>query len=235
MPTALRIVKPTPTFDVNGFLRSGGTGTTIVAYQPRAIVFSPGDASDSVMYVQEGTVKLSVLSRSGQEAVVAMLETGAFFGENALVGATVRHEAATAMTATTVLIIPKEQTSALLREQSDFSDRFIAHMLARNIRIEEDVVDQLFNACDKRLARALLLLAGYGKRSKAHHVLPPLTQQTLADMIGTTRSRVNFFLREFRKLGYIDDSHGLKVNDSLAAVILRDEPLGVGARPSKAG
>jgi CRP/FNR family transcriptional regulator, cyclic AMP receptor protein len=233
MPTTRRIVKPKPTFDVDGFLRSGGGGTTIVAYQPGEVVFSQGDASDGVMYVQEGTVKLSVLSRSGQEAVVAMLETGAFFGERALVGNTVRHEAATAMTATTVLIIPKEQMLRLLHEQPEFSDRFIAHILARNIRIQEDVVDQLFNSSDKRLARALLLLAHYGTPGRAHRVLPPVTQQTLADIVGTTRSRVNFFMNKFKRLGYIEYSGGLKVNDSLVTVILRDER--VGTRSSKTG
>jgi CRP-like cAMP-binding protein len=233
MPTTLRIVKSKPTFDVEEFLRSGGAGTTVAVYRPREVVFSQGDASDSVMYLQEGAVKLSVLTRSGQEAVVAMLETGAFFGESALVGDPVRHEAATAMTATTVLIIPKEEMIRLLHEQHQFTDRFIAHMLARNIRIEEDVVDQLFNSSDKRLARALLLLAHYGKPGKAHRVLPPITQQTLADMVGTTRSRVNFFMNKFKKLGYIEFSGGLKVNDSLVRVILRDER--VGTRPSKTG
>lgn len=233
MPTTLRIVKPKPTFDVDGFLRSGGAGTTIVAYQPREIIFSKGDASGSVMYLQEGAVKLSVLSRSGQEAVVAMLETGAFFGESSLAGDPVRHEAATAMTATTVLIIPKEQMIRQLHEQREFSDRFIAHVLARNIRIQEDVVDQLFNSSDKRLARALLLLAHYGKPGKVHRALLPIPQQTLADMVGITRSRVNFFMNKFKKLGYIEYSGGLKVNDSLLRVILRDER--VGTRPSKTG
>ena len=233
MPTTLRIVKPKPAFDVDGFLRSGAAGTTVVPYQAGETVFSQGDASDSVMYLQEGAVKLSVLSRHGQEAVVAMLETGAFFGESALAGAPVRHEAATAMTAATVLIIPKEQMIRLLHERHEFSDRFIAHMLARNIRIEEDLVDQLFNSSDKRLARALLLLAHSGKPGEAHRVLPRITQQTLADMVGTTRSRVNFFMNQFKTHGYIEYSGGLKVNDSLVRVILRDERAGT--RPSKAG
>ncbi len=233
MPHTLRAVKPKPTFDVDGFLRSGGAGTTIGVYQPREIVFSQGDASDSVMYLQEGAVMLSVLSRSGQEAVVAMLETGAFFAESALVGDPVRHETATAMTATTVLIIPKEQMSRLLHEQHEFSDRFIAHMLARHNRVEEDVVDQLFNSSEKRLARALLLLAHYSKPGKALRVLPPVTQQTLADMVGTTRSRVNFFMNKFKRHGYIEYSGGLKINDSLVTVILPADR--VGTRPSKTG
>jgi CRP-like cAMP-binding protein len=233
MPTTLRIAKAKPTSDVDAFLRSGGAGTTVVAYQPREIVFSQGDPSDSVMYLQEGTVKLSVLSRSGREAIVAILETGAFFAAGALVGDPVRHEAATAMTAATVLIIPKEQMMRLLHEQHEFSDRFIAHMLVRNIRLEEGLVDQLFNSSEKRLARALLLLAHYGQASKTHREQPRLSQQTLADMVGTTRARVNFFMNKFKKLGYIEYSGGLKVNDSLTTVILRNEPLR--GRPSKTG
>jgi len=226
-------VKPKPTFDVEGFLCSAAAGTTSATFQPSDIIFSQGDASDSVLYLQEGAVKLSVLSRSGSEGVVAMLETGAFFGESAVVGEPVRHHVATAMTATTVLLIPTEQMIRLLREQHEFSNRFIAQMLARNIRLEEDVVDQLFNSSDKRLARALLLLAHHGKAGKAHRVLPRISQQTLAEMVGTTRARVNFFMNKFRKLGYIEWSSGLQVNDSLVRVILRDER--VGRRPSKAG
>ncbi len=222
MPPGRRIVKPNTAFDVEGLLRSAGAGTTVVTYKPRNIIFSQGDACDSVMYLQKGAVKLSVVSRNGQEAIVAMFEAGAFFGESALVGDPVRHEAATAMTATTVLIIPKRQMIRLLSEQHDFSDRFIAHMLARNIRIEEDVVDQLFNSSDKRLARALLLLAHYGQPGESHRLPASISQQTLADMVGTTRSRVNFFMNKFKKLGYIEYSGGWKVNDSLMSVILRD-------------
>ena len=222
MPPGRRIVKPNPAFDVEGFLRSAGAGTTVVTYQPKDIIFSQGDASDSVMYLQKGAVKLSVVSRNGQEAVVAMFETGAFFGESAVVGDPVRHEAATAMTATTVLIVPKQQMIRLLSEQHDFSDRFIAHMLARNIRIEEDMVDQLLNSSDKRLARALLLLAHCGKPGESHRVPASISQQTLADMVGTTRSRVNFFMNKFKKLGYLEYRGGWKVNDSLVSVILRD-------------
>ncbi len=233
MQTTLRISKPKPTADVDGFLRSGGAGTTVVAYQPREIVFAQGDASDSVMYLQEGTVKLSVLSRSGQEAVVAMLETGAFFGESALLSDPARHQAATAMTAATVLIIPKKRMTRLLHEQHDFSKRFIAHMLVRNSRLEDDIVDQLFNSSEQRLARALLLLAHHGQASKTHRVRPHLSQQTLADMVGTTRSRVNFFMNKFKRLGYIEYHGGLKVNDSLATVILRNDRFRV--RPSKTG
>lgn len=233
MPTTLRIAKPKPTFDVEGFLRSRAAGTTVVAYQPRDTVFSQGDPSDSVMYLQEGTVRLSVLSRSGREAIVAVLEAGAFFAERALVGDSVRHEAVTAMTAATVLVIPTQQMIRLLHGQHEFSERFIAHMLVRNIRLEDDLVDQLFHSSEQRLARALLLLAHDGQAGKTHRVRPELSQQMLADMVGTTRSRVNFFLNRFKKRGYIEYGDGLKVNDSLTTVILRNESFR--GRPSKTG
>jgi CRP/FNR family transcriptional regulator, cyclic AMP receptor protein len=215
-------VKQKPAFDANAFLRSAGAGKTIVTYQPTDVIFSPGDASDSVLYVQGGAVKLSVLSHGGKEAVVAMLGPGDFFGERALAGHPVRLEAATAMTATTVLIVPKEQMIRLLHHQHALADRFITYMLARNIRIEEDLVDQLFNSSEKRLARALLLLARYGKPDQTHRVLPRISQETLADMIGTTRSRVNKFMNKFKKLGFIEYNGGLKVNHSLLTVIVHD-------------
>jgi CRP/FNR family cyclic AMP-dependent transcriptional regulator len=222
---------PKPAFFVEGFLRSA-VGTTVATYQPREVIFSQGDASDSVLYLQAGIVKLSVLSPDGKEAVVAMLEPGAFFGESALVGRPVRREAATAVTATTVLIVPRLRMIRLLREQQEFADRFIAHALARNIRIKEDVVDQLFNSSEKRLARALLLLAHHRKPGTTHRVLPLISQQTLADMVGTTRSRVNFFMNRFKKLGYIKCDGSVKVNDSLITV-LRGEREEL--RASKAG
>jgi CRP-like cAMP-binding protein len=217
----LRIVKPKPVFDLEAFLGSAAVDTTGGTYEPEHIIFSQGDVADSVMFLQAGAVKLSVLSRSGKEAVIAMLEPGAFFGESALAGP-VRHETATAMTAATVLIIPKPQMIRLLHEQQEFSDRFIAHMLARNIRIEEDVVDQMFNSSEKRLARTLLLLAHCGTPGKSHRVLPRISQQTLADMIGTTRSRVNYFLNQFKQRGYIEYGNGITVNDSLVTVLQDD-------------
>ena len=214
-------------FDVEGFLRCGSVGTTRAVYQPRDRVFSQGDASATVMYLQNGLVKLSVLSPSGHEAVVALLETGAFFGESALVGERNRHETATAMTTSNVLSIPKEHMLRLLHEEHAFSSRFIAHMLARNIRIEQDMVDQFFNSSEKRLARTLLLLAHYGTPRKPRGFVPPLSQQTLADMVGTTRSRVNFFLNRFKKGGHIEYSGGgLNVNASLATVIRPAERSG---------
>jgi CRP/FNR family cyclic AMP-dependent transcriptional regulator len=214
--------KPKPSFDADAFLRSAGAGKTILTYQPTDIIFSQGDASDSVLYIQEGSVKLSVQSHGGKEAVVAMLGPGDFFGERALAGHPVRLEAATAMTATTVLSIPKRQMIRLLHDQHALSDRFITYMLARNIRIEEDLVDQLFNSSEKRLARALLLLARYGKPDQTHRVLPRIPQETLAEMVGTTRSRVNFFMNKFKKLGFIEYNGGLKVHHSLLTVIVHD-------------
>jgi CRP/FNR family cyclic AMP-dependent transcriptional regulator len=214
--------KQKPAFDAEAFLRSSGAGNTTVTYQPGDVIFSQGDASDSVLYIQKGAVKLSVLSHRGKEAVVAMLGPGDFFGERALAGHPVRLEAATAISATTVLTIPKQQMIRLLHEEHTLSDRFITHMLARNIRIEEDLVDQLFNSSEKRLARTLLLLARYGKPDKTDRVLPRISQETLAEMIGTTRSRVNVFMNKFKKLGFIEYNGGLKVNHSLLTVIVHD-------------
>jgi CRP/FNR family transcriptional regulator, cyclic AMP receptor protein len=215
-------MKQNPEFDAGAFLRSAGAGKTVTTYRSREIIFSQGDASDSVMYIQEGSVKLSVLSRGGKEAVLAMLGPGDFFGEQALAGHPVRLEAATAVTTTRVLVIPKQQMIRLLHDQHALSDRFIAHMLARNVRIEEDLIDQLFNSSEKRLARTLLLLARYGKPDQTHRVLPRISQETLAEMVGTTRSRVNFFMNKFRKLGFIEYNGGLKVNHSLLTVIVHD-------------
>lgn len=206
MPLILRLVRP----------------KIVETCEPGHILFSQGDVADRVMYLRAGAVKLSVLSRSGKEAVIAMLEAGAFFGESAL-ASPVRHETATALSPATVLIIPKPQMLRLLHEQQEFSDRFIAHMLARNVRIEEDVVDQMFNSSEKRLARVLLLLAHCGTPGKTHRVLPRISQQTLADMVGTTRSRVNYFLSQFKKLGYIEYRDGLRVNDSLRTVLQEDD------------
>jgi len=214
--------KPTRAFNADAFLRTAGAGKTIVTFRRNAVIFSQGDPSDSVMYIQKGAVKLSVVSPGGKEAVVGVLGTGDFFGERSLTGHPVRLEAATAMAATTVLKVPKQQMIDLLHGQHAFSDRFIAHMLARNIRIEQDLVDQLFNSSEKRLARTLLLLARYGKPDQTHRVLPRISQETLAEMVGTTRSRVNFFMNKFKKLGFIEYNGGLKVHHSLLTVIVHD-------------
>jgi len=175
-----------------------------------------------VLYIQKGNVKLSVLSKAGRQAVVAMLGVGEFFGEGCLAGQLVRMGSATATTDSTVLIVEKEAMRRLLHEQHALSDRFIAHMLARNIKIEQDLIDQLFNSSEKRLARTLLLLARYGKNDMPVREIPSVSQATLAEVVGTTRSRVNFFMKKFQRLGFIDYSDGLKVNHSLLTVVLHD-------------
>jgi len=213
--------KPTP-FNVQAFLDSAGIARTIVRYRRDEAIFTQGDSCEHVMYIQKGAVKLSVLSKSGREAVVAMLGPGDFFGEGCLAGQSIRMGTAIATTDSTVLRVDKARMVRLLHQQHAFSDRFIAHMLARNIRIEEDLVDQLFNSSEKRLARALLLLARYGKHDKPARAIPPITQATLAEMVGTTRSRVNFFMKKFQRLGFIDYSDGLKVNNSLLTIVLHD-------------
>ncbi len=211
-------------FDVQAYLDSAGIARTIVKYRRDEIIFTQGDACDHVMYIQSGGVKLSVLSKTGREAVVAMLGPGDFFGEGCLAGQPFRMGSATAITPSAILRVAKQKMVRLLHKQHAMSDRFIAHMLARNIRIEEDLIDQLFNSSEKRLARALLLLARYGKQDKPIRVVPKVSQATLADMIGTTRSRVNFFLNKFKKLGFIeyDGELPLKVNSSLLSVVLHD-------------
>ena len=207
-------------FNVQAFLDSTGIARELVDYRRGEVVFTQGDPCEHVMYIQKGGVKLSVLSTSGREAVVAMLGPGEFFGEGCLAGQPVRMGSATAATDSTILLVEKEQMVRLLHKQHALSDRFIAHMLARNIRIEEDLVDQLFNSSEKRLARTLLLLARYGKHDKPVRDVPPITQETLAEMVGTTRSRVNFFMKKFQRLGFIDYKNGLKVNNSLLTVVL---------------
>jgi CRP/FNR family transcriptional regulator, cyclic AMP receptor protein len=227
MPRATKKLdaKPTmPAFDALTFLESAGITKTPAEYQPVAVIFAQGDPSDSVMYIQKGAVRLSVLSDSGKEAIVGMLGPGDFLGEGALAGQPVRMGTATAVSPTSVLIVPKKQMIQLLHDDPDFSDKFIGYMLSRNIRIEEDLVDQLFNSSEKRLARTLLLLARYGKEDKPQGVLPKLSQEMLAEMIGTTRSRVNFFMNKFRKLGFIEYNGGLKINTSLLSVVLHDNP-----------
>jgi CRP/FNR family transcriptional regulator, cyclic AMP receptor protein len=209
-------------FDAEAFLNSPGVARTLVDYQPAAAVYLQGDPSDTVLYIQHGSVKLSVLSKTGKEAVVGMLGPGDFFGEGALAGQPVRLATATAMTASTILVVPKRQMIRLLHRQHALSDRFIAYLLARHSRLEEDLVDQLFSASEKRLARTLLLLARYGKPEGLRRVLPKISQSVLAEMVGTTRSRVNFFMNKFRKLGFIDYNGGLKVHDALLSVVLHD-------------
>ena len=214
--------KKSRTFDVEAFLDSSGVSRKVVEFRPKDVVFAQGDPSDSVMYIQQGSVKISVLSEAGKEAVIAMLGPGEFFGEGALAAQPVRMATATAMGASRVLVIEKQQMIRLLHKQHDLSDRFITYILARNIRVEEDLVDHLFNSSEKRLARTLLLLARYGKEEESTQVLPKVSQEVLAEMVGTTRSRVNFFMNRFKKLGFIEYNGGLKVNASLLSVVLHD-------------
>ena len=209
-------------FDAQAFLDSAGVERRIVEFRRAEPIYSQGDSCDAVLYIQAGNVKLSVLSKTGREAVVALLGPGEFFGEGCLAGQPVRMGSATALSRTTILFVDKEAMVSLLHKQHALSDRFIAHMLARNIRIEEDLVDQLFNSSEKRLARTLLLLARYGKHDQAIRDVPPVSQETLAEMIGTTRSRVNFFMKKFERLGFITYKSGLKVNNSLLTVVLHE-------------
>jgi len=213
---------PTTAFDAQAFLDSAGVARRVVVFRPHAVIFSQGDPADTVMYLQKGDVQLSVVSETGKQAIVATLGAGDFFGEGALAGQAVRMGTASATVASTVLVIEKQEMIRVLHEQHEFSDRFIAHMLARNVRVEADLVDQLFNRSEKRLARALLLLARYGKEDGPHRVLPKISQEVLAEMIGTTRSRVNFFMNKFRKLKFIEYNGGLKINSALLTVVLHD-------------
>jgi CRP-like cAMP-binding protein len=213
--------KRPPGFDLQGFLDSEDS-RTITKFAKASIIFSQGDAAAQVMYLQVGSVKLSVHSQTGKGAIVAMLSPGDFFGEGCLAGQERRMSTATAMSTTTVLVVEKATMMLMLHTQPALSDRFIVHMLARNIRIEEDLVDQLFNSSEKRLARALLLMARYGQEDKPKHVLHNVSQETLAEIVGTTRSRVNFFMNKFRDLGFIEYNGGLKVNSSLLSVVLHD-------------
>jgi CRP/FNR family transcriptional regulator, cyclic AMP receptor protein len=218
-PARRRAAKPRRAFNVEAYLES--PARTVVKYRSGQVVFAQGDPGSDIRYLQKGTIKLSVLSSIGKEAVVAMLGPGDFFGEGALAGQTLRIGTATAISASSVLVIDKDAMSLLLRDEPTFSNRFLTYMLARNIRIEADLVDQLFNSSEKRLARTLLLMARYGE-SNPQRTLPKISQETLAEMIGATRTRVNFFMNKFRKLGFIEYNGGLKVNSSLLTIVLHD-------------
>jgi CRP-like cAMP-binding protein len=213
--------KPAPAFDVETYLKAEGPLRKVAKYQRGQVVFAQGDAGNDVRYLQKGAIKLSVLSRIGKEAVVAMLVPGDFFGEGVLAGQSIRIGTATAMQASSVLTIEKETIVRLLHDEPAFADRFLSYMLQRNIRIESDLVDQLFNSTEKRLARTLLLLARYGL-DNPRRTLPKVSQETLAEMVGATRSRVNFFMNKFRKLGYIEYNGGLTINTSLLSIVLHD-------------
>ena len=211
-----------PVFDLKYFLDSAGLGRRVAKFEARETVFGQGDPASNVMYIQEGGVKLSVVNETGKEAVVAILGPGDFFGEGCLAGQAICMATATTVALTAVLVIEKDEMIRALHAEHAFSDRFITYMLARNIRIEEDLVDQLFNSSEKRLARTLLLLARFGSQSQPQKVLPKVSQEMLAEMIGTTRSRVNFFMNKFRKLGFIQYNGEIHVNNSLLSVVLHD-------------
>jgi len=223
LPRRTRVVpaKAGAAFDVAAYLEAEGPQRKVTKYRRGQVVFAQGDAGSDVRYLQKGAIKLTVLSRGGKEAVVAMLAPGDFFGEGALAGQPIRIATATTIVPSSVLTIEKQIIVRLLHDEPTFADRFLSYMLNRNIRIEADLVDQLFNSSEKRLARTLLLLARYGHGNPTR-TLPKISQETLAEMIGATRSRVNFFMNKFRKLGLIEYNGGLKVNSSLLSIVLQD-------------
>ena len=209
-------------FDVGRYLATSGVKKTLVSHRKGRIIFSQGEQARSVYYLQSGSVKITVTSPAGKEAVVALLHPGDFFGEGCIAGQPLRVSTAIAIEPTSALAIEKGEMIRVIHEEPEFSDRFVAHMLKRNVRIEEDLVDQLFNSSEKRLARALLLIARYGNNEKPKKIVARISQETLAEMIGTTRSRVSYFMNKFRKLGFIKYNDGIHVHDSLLRVILHD-------------
>jgi CRP/FNR family transcriptional regulator, cyclic AMP receptor protein len=217
-------LKRRPSFDPKAFLAKVGEGRSIATYHKGQIVFSQGDPANAVFYIQSGNVKLTVVSEQGKEAVVAMLGTNEFFGEACLAGQAQRIATAATTTDSVIVRLEKAAIVRVIHQEPAFSEMFIAHLLGRTIRIEADLVDQLFNSSEKRLARLLLLLANFGKEGKPEPILATISQETLAEMIGTTRSRVSFFMNKFRKLGLIDYNGGIEVHSSLLNVVLNDEP-----------
>jgi len=222
VPPSLMKPKNKSAFDAQVFLESVGASKRVADFLKQQAIFSQGDAADTVMYVQKGSVRLTVVNESGREAVVAMFGPGDFFGEGGMAGQTIRMGTATAISPTTVLMIEKDEMTRVLHAEHELSDRFITYMLARNIRVEADLIDQLFNSTEKRLARTLLLLARYDKEDQPQQVLQKVSQETLAEMIGTTRSRVNLFMNKFRKLGFVEYNGEIKVNKSLLTIVLHD-------------
>jgi len=215
---------PKSKFDLEAFLAKVDAGVTISKYGKGQVVFSQGDSADCVLYIREGRVKIAVVSAQGKEAVVAFLKAGDFIGEGCLTGRPRRVSTARAMEDSVITRLDKSTMVRMLRDEADFSELFTAHLLARTIRVEEDLVDQLFNSSEKRLARALLLLANFGKDGKREPVIAKVSQETLADMIGTTRSRVSHFMNKFRQLGYINYNGGLEVHTSLLDAVLHEKP-----------
>jgi len=215
--------KKRPKFDTKRFLSTINGGRKIAAFRKKQTIFAQGDLSDAVFYIQKGKVRLTVVSKSGKEATIGILNEGDFFGEGCLAGQTLRLLSATAMTDCSVMRIDKQSMIEVLHREHAFSDMFVAYLLTRNIRYEEDLVDQLFNSSEKRLARTLLLLAHFAKEGTTEVLVPKISQESLAEMVGTTRSRVNFFMNRFRTLGFIDfNSEGLQVHSSLLNIVLND-------------
>ncbi len=210
------------TFDPKTFLAGFGQGRRILEFRKKASIYVQGEAADAIYYLQQGKVKLTVVSQQGKEAIIGLLGPGDFFGEGSIAGQPLRMSTALAMTDCSVVKIEKKVMMQVLHQQHAMSDMFVAYLLARNIRYEEDLVDQLFNSSEKRLARILLLLARFGKEGKPEHIIPAITQETLAEMVGTTRSRINFFMNRFRKMGFIEYNGGLEVHSSLLNVVLHD-------------
>jgi len=210
------------TFDSNVFLTKVSSGTSIIEYRANDRIFVQGDPADALLYIQEGKVKVSVVSKQGKEAVVAILKDGDFLGEGCLAGQQVRMATAVAISECSITKVNKPVVVRLLHEEPSFANMFMAHLLSRNIKIEEDLVDQLFNSSEKRLARVLLILANFGKEGAPQTAVPKISQETLAGMVGTTRSRVNVFMNRFRKLGFIEYNGGLKIHSSLLNVVLHD-------------
>jgi len=214
--------KRTPAFNPQTFLSKLGSGKTSLTSPKKQALYSQGDAADAVFYIQAGKVKLTVVSRQGKEAVIAILEQGSFFGESCLAGQTVRAATATALEDSSIVRIDKDAMFHVLHKEPTFAELFMSYLLAHSIRIQEDLVDQLFNSSEKRLARILLLLAHFGKEGKPEPVMAKVSQEMLAEMIGTTRSRVSFFMNKFRKLGFIHYNGGLHVHSSLLNIVLHD-------------
>jgi CRP/FNR family cyclic AMP-dependent transcriptional regulator len=217
-------IKASRSFDPKSFLATVGEGRSIDKYRKNHVVFSQGEAADAVFHIQKGKVKITVVSEQGKEAVIAILGPDDFFGEGCLAGQPRRMATVATMTDSTIMRLEKAAMIRLIHDEPTFSEMFIAHLLARTIRVEEDLIDQLFNSSEKRLARLLLLLANFGKEGRPEPVIAKISQETLAEMIGTTRARVSFFMNKFRKLGFIDYNGGIQVHSSLLNVILHDQP-----------
>ena len=223
LPTGKSTQKQAKLFDTKGFLASVGAGRTVRRYRPKQAIFLQGDRADAVFYIREGKVRLSVLSKQGKEATIALLGSGDFLGEGCIASdQPIRLATSVAITECSILKIEKERMLRTLHEEHGFSDMFVSYLVERHNRTQADLVDQLFNSSEKRLARALLILSRVGKENNTETVIPQVSQETLAEMVGTTRSRVNFFMNKFRKLGFIDYNGGLEVNSSLLSVVLHD-------------